>query len=102
MLMMDNDANDDAATQMMGKDADNDDTATGINTATKTTRWRNNQQEKWHGRPWRDKVAVVVAVDVDRARTRAGAVLAVAMAVAVARVVVVAVAVVRVVAVAVT
>jgi hypothetical protein len=51
MLTTDNDANNDAATQMRGKDADNIDTAADIDSTTKMTRWRNNQPEKWHGRP---------------------------------------------------
>ncbi len=43
------------------------------------TKCCDNQQEKRHGRPWHNKVAVAVAVDVDwaRARMRVRAVVAV-------------------------
>ncbi len=44
-LTMDDNANDDAATQMMGNNADDNDAATEVNAATKTTRWRGNQPE---------------------------------------------------------
>jgi hypothetical protein len=66
MQMTDNDADDDAITQATGDDAYDNDAAADINTASKTTRWRNNQPEKRQGRPWCDKVAVAVAVYVDR------------------------------------
>jgi hypothetical protein len=36
-----------------------------------TTKWRDSQLDKRHGRPWVNKVAVAVAVDVDRGRARA-------------------------------
>jgi hypothetical protein len=37
-LMMDDDANDNAATQMMGSNADNNDAAADVGAATKTAR----------------------------------------------------------------
>ncbi len=48
---MDDDAGNDAATQMTGDDTEDINAAVDVNARMQTTRWRNNQPEKRRRRP---------------------------------------------------